>query len=117
MKMRFLSYSVGIFMFTLIYQALFSNQEVRTMENVAENLIKEKLKKILTKELKVELEDITDDSHIADDIGVESAEMINLLYNIETEFDVEISNEEASKNLTIQKMADLVKEKISAKSR
>ena len=47
-----------------------------------------------------------------DDIGVESAEMINLLYNIETEFNVEISNEEASKNLILKNMAKLVKEKI-----
>lgn len=86
------------------------------MENMSENLIKEGLKKILAKELKIELEDIADDSHIVNDIGAESADMINLLYNIETEFDIEISNEEADKNLTIQKMANLVKEKISIKS-
>ena len=74
------------------------------------------LKKILAKELKIEVEDITADSHIVNDIGVESAEMINLLYNIETEFDVEISNEEASKNLILKNMANLVKEKINMKS-
>ena len=86
------------------------------MGNFTEDSIKEKLKKIIAKELKIESEDITDDSHIEDDIGVESAEMINLLYNIETEFNIEISNEEASKNLIIQKMANLVKEKINVKS-
>ena len=46
------------------------------MENLTENSIKEKLKKILAKELKIELEDITDDSHIVNDIGAESADMI-----------------------------------------
>ncbi|MBI4221791.1 MAG: acyl carrier protein [Planctomycetes bacterium] len=86
------------------------------METLTENLIKERLKKILAKELKIDIEDITDNSHIVDDIGVESADMINLLYDIETEFNIEISNEEAGKNLTIQKMANLVKEKISIKS-
>jgi len=86
------------------------------METLTENLIKEGLKKILAKELKIDIEDITDDSHIVNDIGAESADMINLLYNIETEFNIEISNEEADKNLTIQKMANLVKEKISIKS-
>jgi len=86
------------------------------MENMSENLIKEGLKKILAKELKIDIEDITDNSHIVDDIGVESADMINLLYDIETEFNIEVSNEEAGKNLTIQKMANLVKEKISIKS-
>ena len=82
------------------------------MEYLTENSIEEGLKKILAKELKIEVEDITSDSHIVDDIGVESAEMINLLYNIETEFNVEISNEEASKNLILKNMANLVKEKI-----
>ena len=78
------------------------------METLTENLIKERLKKILAKELKIDIEDITDNSHIVDDIGVESADMINLLYDIETEFNIEVSNEEAGKNLTIQKMANLV---------
>ena len=82
------------------------------MEYLTENSIEEGLKKILAKELKIEVEDITSDSHIVDDIGVESAEMINLLYNIETEFNVEISNEEDSKNLILKNMANLVKEKI-----
>ncbi|CAG1769446.1 acyl carrier protein [uncultured bacterium] len=86
------------------------------MESLTENSIEEGLKKILAKELKIEVEDITADSHIVNDIGVESAEMINLLYNIETEFDVEISNEEASKNLILKNMANLVKEKINMKS-
>ena len=86
------------------------------MENLTEDMIKEGLKKILAKELKIEPEDITDGSHIVNDIGAESADMINLLYNIENEFNIEISNEEADKNLTIQKMANLVKEKMSIKS-
>ncbi|OOP56005.1 MAG: hypothetical protein AYP45_11445 [Candidatus Brocadia carolinensis] len=64
----------------------------------------------------MESEDIHDNSHIVNDIGVESADMINLLYHIETEFNIEISNEEANKNLTIQKMSTLIKEKMSLNS-
>lgn len=86
------------------------------MEILTEDLIKEGLKKILANELKIEPEDITDDSHIVNDIGAESADMINLLYNIENEFNIEISNEEADKNLTIQKMTNLIKEKVRVKS-
>ncbi|MBE7444868.1 MAG: acyl carrier protein [Planctomycetia bacterium] len=86
------------------------------MENFTEDMVKEGLKKILAKELKVEPEDINDDSHIVNDIGAESADMINLLYNIENEFNIEISNEEADKNLTIQKMVNLVKDKICINS-
>lgn len=86
------------------------------MQNLTEDLIVERLKKLISRELRMEAEDITIDSHIVDDIGVESAEMINLLYSIETEFNIEISNEEASKNLTIQGMANLVKQKVDKKS-
>ncbi len=87
------------------------------MQHLTEvSTIVERLKKILSKELRMEPEDIAVDSHIVDDIGVESAEMINLLYSIETEFNIEISNEEASRNLTIQEMANLVKQKIDKKS-
>lgn len=86
------------------------------MQNLTEDSIVERLKKIISKELKIESEDITINSHIVDDIGVESAEMINLLYSIETEFNIEISNEEAGKNLTIQDMANLVRQKIEQKS-
>jgi acyl carrier protein len=86
------------------------------MQNLTEDLIVERLKKIISRELRMDAEDITISSHIVDDIGIESAEMINLLYSIETEFNVEISNEEASRNLTIQGMANLVKQKIDKKS-
>lgn len=86
------------------------------MQNLTEDLIVERLKKIISRELRMDAEDITISSHIVDDIGIESAEMINLLYSIETEFNIEISNEEASKNLTVQEMANLVKQKIDKKS-
>lgn len=86
------------------------------MQNLTEDLIVERLKKIISRELRMDAEDITISSHIVDDIGIESAEMINLLYSIETEFNIEISNEEASRNLTIQGMANLVKQKIDKKS-
>ncbi len=86
------------------------------MQNLTEDLIVERLKKIISRELRIDAEDITISSHIVDDIGIESAEMINLLYSIETEFNIEISNEEASKNLTVQEMANLVKQKTDKKS-
>lgn len=86
------------------------------MENFTENSIKEKLRRIISEELKIAPEDIADDSDIANDIGADSAEMISILFGIEMAFNVEISTEEASENTTIQEMANLVKEKINMKS-
>jgi acyl carrier protein len=86
------------------------------MQNFTEDSIRETLRGIISEELKIEPEDIADGSDIANDIGVDSADMINILFGIESHFGVEISNEEASKNLTVQKMAALLKEKLEMKS-
>ena len=86
------------------------------MEDVTEDSIKEKLRKIIAKELKIEPEGINDNSHVGTDLGVDSADMITLLYEIEDAFSVEIADEEASDNLTIKSLANLVKEKIDVKS-
>ncbi|HLA28087.1 MAG: hypothetical protein A2Y08_00985 [Planctomycetes bacterium GWA2_40_7] len=86
------------------------------MQNFTEDSIREALREIISQELKIKPKDISDDSDIANDIGADSAEMINILFGIESHFDVEVSNEEASKNLTVQKMVNLLKEKLEMKS-
>ncbi len=86
------------------------------MENIDSSSIKEKLRKIIAKEAKIKPEDINDDSHILGDLGVDSADMISLLYDIEDEFGVEVSDEEARESTTIQMMANLLKEKINKDS-
>ncbi len=82
------------------------------MDNTAEVSIKERLRKVIAKELKVEPESITDDAHIGNDLGIDSADMISLLYDIEDEFKVEISDEEVGEISTIQEMYNVVNAKI-----
>ncbi len=86
------------------------------MENVTEDSIKEKLREIIAKELKIEPEGINDNSHIGNDLGIDSADMINFLYDIEDAFGVEVSDEDASDNPTVKSLANLVKEKVAMKS-
>ncbi len=86
------------------------------MENVTEDSIKEKLREIIAKELKIEPEGINDNAHIGNDLGIDSADMINFLYDIEDAFGIEVSDEDASDNLTVKSMANLVKEKVDMKS-
>ena len=83
------------------------------MENVTEGSIKEKLREIIAKELKIEPEGINDNAHIGNDLGIDSAGMINVLYDIEDAFSVEVSDEDASDNLTIKRLANLVKIKLT----
>jgi acyl carrier protein len=82
------------------------------METVMENTIKERLRKVIAKELKVEPESIADDAHIGNDLGIDSADMISVLYDIEDEFKVEISDEEVGEISTIQEMYNVVNAKI-----
>ncbi len=82
------------------------------MDNVAEVSIKERLRKVIAKELKVVPESIADDAHIGNDLGIDSADMINVLYDIEDEFKVEISDEEMGEISTIEGIYSLVSKKI-----
>ena len=82
------------------------------MEAITESTIKERLRKVIAKELKVEPESIAVDAHIGNDLGIDSADMISVLYDIEDEFKVEISDEEAGEISTIQEMYNVVKGKI-----
>ena len=82
------------------------------MEIIMENTVKERLRKVIAKELKVEPESIADDAHIGNDLGIDSADMITVLYEIEDEFKVEISDEEAGEISTIQEMYSVVNAKI-----
>ena len=83
------------------------------MDNVTEESIKERLRKVIAKELKVDPESIGDDAHIGNDLGIDSADMINVLYDIEDEFKVEISDEEVGEISTIQEMYNVINSKIN----
>jgi acyl carrier protein len=82
------------------------------MNNVTEVSIKERLRKVIAKELKVEPGSIVDDAHIGNDLGIDSADMISVLYDIEDEFKVEISDEEVGEISTIEEMYNVVNAKI-----
>ena len=82
------------------------------METITKDTIKERLRKVIAKELKVEPESIANDAHVGNDLGIDSADMISLLYDIEDEFKVEISDDEAGEISTIQEMYNVVNAKV-----
>ncbi len=84
------------------------------MNNVIEieSNVKERLKKIIAKELEIESESIVDEEHIVNDLGMDSVDMICILFEIEDEFKIEISDEEVGEISTIETMYDLISMKI-----
>lgn len=69
-------------------------------------MIFERIKEILADQLDASTEDMTMESDIAEDLGADSLDVVELLMAIEDEFDVEIPDEEIE---NIKTIGDLVK--------
>ena len=66
----------------------------------------EKVKEIIVKELKVEADKVTLDAKLKEDLGADSLDAVEIVMDIEDEFDVEIDDSEAENVTTV---GDLVK--------
>ena len=63
--------------------------------------IGERVKKIVVEHLGVEPEKVVDNASFIDDLGADSLDTVELMMDIEDEFDVSIPEEEAQKIVTI----------------
>ena len=69
-------------------------------------MIFEKIKELLAEQLDAPADDMAMDTDIANDLGADSLDVVELLMSIEDEFDVEIPDEEIE---NIKTIGDLVK--------
>lgn len=69
-------------------------------------MIFEKIKGLIEEEMNIPADQITLESKIAEDLGADSIDAIELIMGIEEEFGIEISDEEA---MNIKTVGDLVK--------
>jgi acyl carrier protein len=68
-------------------------------------MVFEKVKGIIAEELGIEEDSINLDSDLAEDLGADSLDAIELIMEIESQFDVEIADSEATK---IKLVSDIV---------
>lgn len=61
----------------------------------------EKVKKIIVEQLGVDEEEVTLDASITDDLGADSLDQVELVMAFETEFSIDIPDEEAEKIKTV----------------
>ena len=62
----------------------------------------ERVQKIVAEQLGVEEDQVTSEASFMDDLGADSLDTVELVMALEEEFDIEISDEDAEKILTVK---------------
>ena len=73
----------------------------------------EKLQEIIAEVLNVDPEEITMDTTFVDDLGADSLGVFQIIMGIEEEFDIEISNEDAEKIVTVGDAVEQIKNAVN----
>lgn len=77
-----------------------------------EESIKEKVREIITTQLGVTENEVTDEAAFIEDLGADSLDTVELIMQFEEEFDIEISDEDAEKLTTVGKAIEYLEEKL-----
>lgn len=73
-------------------------------------MVFEKIRGLLAEQLDADAESITLDTNIADDLGADSLDVVELLMAIEDEFEVEIPDEEIENLKTVGAVVDYIQD-------
>ena len=73
----------------------------------------EKLAKIIAEVLNVDADEITMETTFVDDLGADSLDVFQIIMGIEEEFDIEISNEDAEKIVSVGDAVEQIKNAIN----
>ena len=70
--------------------------------------IEQRVKKIIAEQLGVNEAEIKPESHIENDLGADSLDMIEMVMALEDAFEIQVSDEDAEKVTTVQQIIDLI---------
>lgn len=71
----------------------------------------EKVKSVVVEQLGVDEADVTMEASFVDDLGADSLDIVELIMGLETEFDIEIPDEDAEKISTVGDAVNYIKER------
>nr|QUE28624.1 AcpP [Porphyrostromium japonicum] len=74
--------------------------------------INEKVKGIVAEQLGVDITEVTDKAHFADDLGADSLDTVELVMAIEEVFSVDIPDEEAEKITTLDEVVTFIEDQL-----
>lgn len=77
--------------------------------------IQDRVLKVIATTRRLPIESVTPDSTF-EELGVDSLDRLNILFDLEGEFDIEIDDEEAKKVTSIRQMVDGVTQLVDAKA-
>ncbi len=66
----------------------------------------EKIRKIISEILDMDVDEITPEASFSDDLGADSLDLFQIIMKIEEDFDIVIDMEEAEKIVTVQDAVD-----------
>ncbi|MFI3325288.1 MAG: acyl carrier protein [Clostridia bacterium] len=75
-------------------------------------MILEKLKAILSDQFDVEEDSITNSTSLADDLGADSLDVVDLLMSIEDEFEIEVPDSEVENIKTVGAIVEYIESQI-----
>lgn len=73
----------------------------------------EQVKEIIVEVLGSKPEDVKKESKFVDDLGADSLDLVELIMSLEEKFQIEISDSEAEKIITVQDALDYIEKNIS----
>jgi acyl carrier protein len=74
-----------------------------------ETMIFEKIKSLISDQLGIDAEEIKMESSFVDDLGADSLDIVELIMALETEFDLEIPDEDAEKIALVSDVVNYIK--------
>lgn len=75
----------------------------------------EKVRAIIARQLEVKDERVTEEAKMADDLGADSLDLVELVSILEEQFDVQIPDKDSGKITTVGDLTAYIEEKIAQK--
>ena len=74
-------------------------------------MMEEEVKKIIGETFFIEMEKITNESSLKDDLGIDSLDATSLVLDIEKKYNIQVSNEELAGLVYVKDVINLLEEK------
>jgi acyl carrier protein len=78
------------------------------------DLALEKVREVISNQLSIEKDKVTEDAHFINDLGADSLDLVELVMAFEEEFDVEIPDEDTEKLQTVSDCVNYILSKVKA---